>query len=168
MNYIDITHLDGINIAHGPLYVLVAGGIASGKSHVAQKHIKGIEIIDVDNFMSKFGYTNYDPKGDEFRHAMEETAKYIKDHKAAKKSMVAMGTASNFEFAKFRLEEAKQDGYRTAILHVRVPSMSQAYVQNELRRHKGERAVAPKDLEILFTTANNSTDTVGRLIRDRS
>ncbi len=166
MKKIEINYLDDLNDGSSPMYVLVAGGIATGKSHVVGRFIKTIEVIDVDNFMSKFNYTNYDPKGEQFRHAMEETAAYIKTHKAGKKSMVAMGTASNFEFAKFRLDEAKQDGYRTAILHVVTPTLGQAYAQNEMRRMNNERAVAREDLEILSVTANNSDETVSRILRD--
>ena len=97
---------------------------------------------------------------------MAETAKMIKETKAQGRSLVAMGTASNYDFAKFRLEEARQDGYKTVLLHITVDSVDTAHNLNALRRGKGLRAVQEKDYPVIQKTSEGSRETVKRLLRE--
>lgn len=164
MDQIRIDQIAGLCRYDDPLYVLVAGGIGVGKSWLADRHLGTLALVDVDRFMEILGYTDYDPKGFQFRHAMDVTAKHVDELKAARSSLVAMGTCSDFPFARQRLEWAKADSYRTVLLHVTAP-LDQAIRQNTQRRMAGKRAVAQHDEHpVISSSIERSGRTVETLL----
>lgn len=168
MIQVEIDQIDGLNAGppprFQPVYVLVAGGIAVGKSHVVRANIKTIPILDVDSYMDRFGYSDYSRNGYQFQSAMDAITLDIGDLKRRGESMVAMGTCGNFEFARFRLEESVGLGYQTVLLHV-TASLDQARKQNEERRRMGDRAVDQVDLDLIEHSIRDSQNTVRRLLQ---
>ncbi len=149
-----------------PLYVVAAGGIASGKTHVVGRNLTRFTVADVDDYMTKNGFTDYDRQGVQFRTCMRQIDDDIQQFKRERRNIIAMGTGANLEFLKFRLEEARTDRYRTAILHVTVPP-HQARAQNEERRTKAERAVAEHQLDLIDQTIRGSAASVEWVVKNR-
>jgi len=160
-----ITAIDSLH-KKGPIYVLVAGGIATGKTHVVRQYIHEVEVIDVDDFMVKLGHTDYTPRGPQLEAAMNLTGDYIAEKKQRMESMVAMGTSANLDWAKYRLVEAKLDLYTTVLLHVTTATVEQAHAQNAYRRELGLRAVTDQDMPVIAKTRSASDETVRSLLRD--
>ena len=79
--------------------------------------------------------------------------------KEQRRSLIAMGTASDTTFTINRLFWAKHDGYKTVLLHITCP-LEQARKQNRLRARKGQRAVPREDEYLLTRTMTESEVTV--------
>lgn len=146
-----------------PLYVIVTGGIAAGKTFVVRNNLTRFKIADIDDYMDSNGFTNYDRDGVEFRMVMDQINVDIQTYKKNKLNMVSMGTGANLDFLKFRLEEAIEHGHHTAILHVVAP-VEQALSQNRERGEKGLRRVPDSQIEIIRNTALTSLCNVDIII----
>lgn len=143
-----------------PFYILIAGGMAVGKTHVVSEHIKRIPFFDIDEIMINRGFLEY--TREQFAIAMEEITKLVEDQMDHKASMVAMGTASNTTLAIDRLHAAKMKGYKTVLIHIDAP-VSQAVKQNILRIQKGERGVSKSDEHKIEKTVTGAAQTVAVL-----
>jgi hypothetical protein len=166
---IDVTDFNQIDNAMPiPLYVIVCGGIAVGKSHVVRRHFNSdrFVIADVDDYMTRQGFTDYDRQGVQFTLCMDQINTDIQRWKTERRSLISMGTGAHLDFFRFRLEEARRDRYRTAILHVKTDSTEQALRQNEMRRQRGEHAVGPEELHRIAETIERSADSVERIVRE--
>lgn len=122
-----------------PLYVLIAGGIAVGKTHIIRQNVKHVPIMDLDEGMERLGFTDYDD-ATQTGAAMKLITAEVEAIKARRQSMIAMGTASDLTFSINRLLWAKQDGYKTLLFHITAP-LSQAVRQNRERIAAGLRGV---------------------------
>ena len=95
---INITEVDEYEMARmgeanyddWPFYVMIAGGMGAGKTHVVNQHIKQITIFDIDDTMEQRGFLEYTP--DQFALAMKDIAEKIEAQYRQRYSMVAMGT----------------------------------------------------------------------------
>lgn len=154
MEKITITTVDTLA---SPVYVLVAGGIAIGKTHVVDEFIKTIPIMDIDSVMDELGLKEYNKEN--FDKAMAIISERFDVMMAKKESLVAMGTAMNLPFSINRLYNAKMMGYTTVLLHV-VGSVGQEYDQNEERRKQGQRAVKADELHKIKDSIDGSSATV--------
>lgn len=150
-----------------PTYILMAGGIATGKTHFAREHLDQFPILDIDDVMEEFGYTNYDKTGEEWLHAMEEISDRIIKMFSTNSSFIAMGTSSNLDATRERLIDARSRGYKTAICHITIPVKNRALEMNELRRSKNKRAVSIAELNIIHETLTNSTVTVATVEQEK-
>lgn len=148
-----------------PLYVVISGGIATGKTHIVRKYLSAYRIMDIDDYMVRHGYTDYDRQGEQFSHAMRLIDADIQETKRNHIPMVSMGTAANYDFLHFRLIEARQHGYETAVLQVRC-SLEQALAQNAQRRERGEHHVRDEELDQIESTARNSAAALDRLLQE--
>jgi predicted kinase len=144
-------------LAPRPLYVLVAGGIAVGKSHVIREAKLGFPIMDVDDVMDEIGSADYE--GRAFRDAIEIIGGRIETIISERRSLVAMGTCSDLAFTIDRLHGARMKGYATVLVHVTAP-LDQALAQNEERRVKGRRTVALQWSGKIAATAEASAKVV--------
>lgn len=151
---------DGDHPRSQPLYVMVAGGMGAGKSHVVEQHVKDIDIFDIDIVMNRMRFFDYTE--DQFSVAMEVIAEEIEEQYRERKSMVAMGTASYLTGAIDRLHAAKMQGYRTILVHVDAP-VYQAILQNTLRMDQGLRGVKKSDEYKIERTTNGAARTVSIL-----
>ena len=147
---VEVGHFDALVDAMPlPLYVVVVGGYGVGKTHVVRRHLTRFVVADIDDHMVRNGFTDYSRDGDQFKQCMNEIDAVIQQHKAERRSMVAMGTGANFDFLKFRLEEARnRDRYRTAVLNVQT-DIDQAVAQNAERRARGDHAVAEHEEHLI-------------------
>lgn len=165
---INITEVDEYEMARTgdanyddwPFYVMIAGGMGAGKTHVVNQYIKNITIFDIDDIMEQKGFLEYSP--DQFALAMNDIAEKIEAQYRNRRSMVAMGTASNATGAIDRLHAAKMRGYRTMLLHVDAPAR-QSFIQNKMRLENGERGVARQDQHLIERTTDASVETVALL-----
>ena len=159
--FIGIDHIDNLSKSgHDNLYVLIAGGMAAGKSFVVNSTIKTIPIFDIDDIMIKREFLEY--TRDQFAMAMDEISKMVDSHMESKLSIVAMGTASNTTVAIDRLHAAKMKGYTTILVHIDAP-ISQAIEQNVHRLKKGERGVALSEEHKIERTSIGAAQTVAIL-----
>lgn len=133
--YIDIDDVDKLD---GPLYVLVTGTMGAGKSTVIGKHIKSIPIMDIDDVIAEVGNGVYDRANALTAH--EIISKRIFHMMDRRESFVAMGTGASVYGVVERLANAKEMGYKTALLYVYAP-VNQALEQNRHRINNGERGV---------------------------
>lgn len=138
-------------------YILVAGGIGVGKSHVLAKAFPDVPILDIDNEMANLELS-YNEKN--LLIARKSLGEHIKIMMDERKSLIAMGTASDTSFTINRLFWAKQAGYKTILFHVTCP-LEQALKQNRARRRMGKRAVPSEDEFLLTRTMTESDLTVG-------
>lgn len=141
--YINIDQIESVTT--DPLYVLVAGGIASGKTTHVNKHIKNIPVMDVDDIMSEMGFKDYSPY--QLSIAMQKISESIKDMMLRKESLVSMGTAANLQFTIDRLHWAKMAGYSTVLLYIDTP-LAQAIKQNDHRVSLGGRGITAQKHKI--------------------
>jgi len=151
----NISELDDFAFKY-PTYILVAGGIGVGKSHVLSKYISKIPIVDIDNEIAKLAlsYTH-----ENLLIARKSINKKIDFLKANHESFVAMGTAADTAFTINRLLWARDDNFHTVLLHITCP-VEQAISQNEQRRNQGRRAVPIEDEYLITRTATESAVTV--------
>lgn len=161
---VSVNHFDALVEAMPmPLYVVIVGGYGVGKTHVIHQNLKKFVIADIDDYMTKHGFTDYSRDGAQFRQCMNEIDADIQRYKAEKKCMVSMGTGANFDFMKFRLEEARRDNYRTAILNVQA-DLEQAIAQNASRRARGQHAVAEHEEHLIAESIANSQGALAEII----
>jgi len=145
------------------VYVLVAGGIAVGKSHFIREHIdlKKYKLMDVDDYLERIGGKHSNP--DEYKQAMEMISADFDQLMKSRYALIAMGTAANFNFTVNRLLNAKLKGYKTVLLHITGVSYLEALSQNQERREAGKRAVESGRGELLAKTITYSNFTVEKL-----
>ena len=155
-NFISISD---INTISDPVYVLVAGGIAVGKSTVVERELT-IPIMDIDTVMAEMGFSKYNKKN--YSAAMKTITEQVEDMLDRKQSMVAMGTASNLQFSIDRLFGAKQLGYTTALLYIDAP-ISQAIDQNDKRKQQKQRAISSEQEYKIRRTNVGAANTVAAL-----
>lgn len=149
-----------------PIYLVVCGGIAVGKSHLVQRYLNRYWIADVDDYMGKNGFTDYTRDGVQFREAMRQIDEDIQKNKQAQIDMVSTGTGGNYEFLRYRLEEARSHGYETGLIHIRVDDPLQAREQNQERRLRGERALGDHELDLIEVSIRASDESVDRLLKE--
>lgn len=157
---IDINELKMVYENNKPLYVLMSGGFAVGKTHIAKTFIDYLPIMDLDDVMIEMGFHEYTPKN--ISYAMREISNRIEQLMKRKDSFIAMGTASNVVFSINRLFNAKMKKYTTALIFVDAP-VDQAQKQNKLREARGERFVRPEDTHKIQKTNFDSEGTVAIL-----
>jgi len=143
-----------------PTYVLIAGGIAVGKSYVIRHHNSNFEILDIDEYLEMIGGTHQSK--DDYERASNLISLDFERLMSEKKSIVAMGTARDLNFSIKRLLNAKKKGYRTVLLHIKT-DVDTAIFQNNERREKGSRAVPIKDEALIEQTINGSANSVSFL-----
>lgn len=171
-DFIDITDVDKLELDlmgtdhpyDQPYYVMVAGGMGAGKSHIIEHHIKEIDIFDIDIVMERLGFHEY--TDDQFVVAIQSISAEIDEQYKQRHSMVAMGTASNPTMAIDRLHAAKMHGYQTVLIHVDAPAY-QAVIQNQMRMAKGKRGVKKSDEHKISRTTNGAARTVS-ILRESS
>lgn len=150
---ISLTTLNGLYYSTKPMFVVVCGGIATGKSHVMRKYVTApYRTIDMDEYMTLLGFTNYDKQGPEWKLAMKAADYHINFYKSFKAPIISQGTGASLHWLKFRLKAAKLDGYATALVHIYAP-LHQALAQNEQRRKKGQHFVKPEEISLIRETA---------------
>lgn len=144
-----------------PLYIMVAGGMAAGKTHVVSRYLsETIEIFDIDETMTDMGFVEY--TDEQFSAAMDKITKQIDRHMRMFRSMVAMGTSSNISTAINRLYEAKRVGYKTVLLHIDA-SVEQSIKQNNERLAQGLRGVSKAEEYKIERTNVGAANTVATL-----
>ncbi|MFA5489223.1 MAG: zeta toxin family protein [Candidimonas sp.] len=147
-----------------PTYVMVAGGIAVGKTHVISKFLP-LPLMDIDEVMEELSYTDY--AGDQFKHALSVVSERINELMKNKISFIAMGTASRIEPAISRLNNAKNLGYKTALLYISA-SLEQAIRQNEKRKNNGQRYVREDEIYLIEQTIVGAKNTVDIIKDDKN
>lgn len=152
-----------------PMYILVAGGIAAGKSHVVNKFINTppYVVVDVDHFMSLYNYTNYNKNSSEWSQAMEATGAFMSNQLDSRKSVVSQGTGANLNWVQYRLNDARSRGYRTGILHIYAP-LEQLYAQNKMRKQQGKRYIPDSEMHLIKETAAQASFNVSFLEQEKS
>jgi hypothetical protein len=137
-----------------PLFIAICGGIATGKSHVVRNFITNPSyiLVDFDDFMKKFGYSDYSKSGAQWQHAMEATDEYMSLMKKMRLPIISQGTGGSYKWLKYRLEDSRSHGYDTALLHIHAP-LEQAYKQNLLRKDRGQHYVRDHHLHFIETSA---------------
>lgn len=140
---IDITDID--QLSEDPVYVLVAGGFAVGKTYIVEKYVTRFPIMDIDETMAKLGFVNYTSQ--EFGQAMAVITEQVLEMTGRGESLVAMGSASRLDFAINRLHAAKLKGYTTVLLYIDAP-LEQASEQNKARIAAGGRGLKNKEYKI--------------------
>jgi predicted ABC-type ATPase len=152
----DITEVEKLALEH-PTYILIAGGIGVGKSHVVRQWLPKIPLMDIDEEMKRQDLEVYNEHN--MLVARKSLGERIDQLKEQRRSLIAMGTASDTTFTINRLFWAKHDGYKTVLLHITCP-LEQARKQNRLRARKGQRAVPREDEYLLTRTMTESEVTV--------
>ena len=130
---IEIQHLD--TIEEDKLFVTVGGGIAVGKSYVAEKFIH-LPVIDVDDCVVEVNGGTYD------RSCLAEGRKLFKqrleDAFESSASFCHMGTNANLNGTKKRLYCAKENGFTSVLVLVETP-IEKALAQSKQRVDEGVR-----------------------------
>ena len=136
-----------------PLFIAILGGIATGKSHVIRTHnFSSYAVVDFDDVMTKYGFDDYTKSGPQWTKAMEETDALMSSLKKKKVPIVSQGTGGSYKWLKYRLEDSRAHGYRTAMLYIHAP-LAQAYSQNMRRRMNGQHYVQDHHLHLIETSA---------------
>lgn len=139
------------------VYILVAGGIGAGKSHVVHHNLPDVPVMDIDDEMARLNLTMYNEKN--LLIARKSLSERIDRMKEQRQSLIAMGTAGDTTFTINRLFWAKRDDYKTVLLHITCP-IEQAVEQNRVRLEQGRRAVPREDEYLLTRTMTESEVTV--------
>lgn len=140
---IDITEVD--LLSEDPIYVLVAGGFAVGKTYIVEKYVTRFPIMDIDKTMEELDFVNY--TSNEFSQAMVIITEQVLELMDRKESLIAMGSASKLDFAINRLHAAKLRGYTTVLLYIDAP-LEQASEQNKARLAAGKRGLKNQEYKI--------------------
>lgn len=152
--------IENITDLKGPVYVLIAGGIGAGKTHVIAKMNLPIQNMDIDNTMHELGLVEYNREN--LAIAIKKISAEFDEKMAKKESLIAMGTSADLTFSINRLYWAKQKGYTTVLLHIDAPA-DQCLAQNAKRRVEGKRAVSKDEEFKIQRTCQASAATVAAL-----
>jgi len=124
------------------IFIMIIGGVASGKSHVQELYFSGLKLIDIDE------YTKRESGGD-FELARKLVSKAIKNVEAdlrktfkSGQSVVNTGTGASVNGVINKFKWAKDAGFETAIVFVDVP-LKTALKRNNTRAASGERNLIP-------------------------
>lgn len=116
-----------------PLYILVAGGVGSGKSFIVDKNLD-VDVVDPDKFTVELGDGFYDEKN--VAKSMALVKKAVKDKLNGKQTFLQQGTSANLQSTMNKLKVAKENGFTTVLLYVDTP-VEQAFAQIEKRVSTG-------------------------------
>lgn len=155
--------------AKTPTYFLIAGAIGAGKTtgisymleHAKVLQKNPIVLFDMDVLMMERNIDYNDKQ--ERQKIIDELDLQIKETMNQRKSLVAMGTASNLPFSIDRLHQAKMLGYQTVLFHYNT-DLNTAIERNESRRKMGGRYknITPG---LIIDTYHNSRNTVNVLTK---
>jgi len=137
----------------GKILVFVAGTFGSGKTYYIEHNLEGYETLDIDDIAMDLAGIEH-PKDEAERskiRKMSPTAikiktKKIKDNIKQGKSFIDVGTFANIKSAQNKIKLAKDNGFKTALIHINV-SPEIAIKRNLDRIAQGERGVEPEEAE---------------------
>jgi len=136
---IDIDQIN--NLKDEKLFVSVGGGIGAGKTFLTTKFVD-LPIIDVDNYVSEICNGKYERVN--LGEARKRFKSEIKKALIGEDSFIHMGTNSNLNETKKRLETAKANGFTTILVLVDTkPEI--AIKQSQQRFESGERNSIPQN-----------------------
>ena len=124
------------------IFIMIIGGVASGKSYIYEKNFSKIKLVDVDEYVKKLSGGDWEKarklvsKG--VMAAKADLLKSFKDNK----SVVHMGIGGSIKQTTNKFLWAKEKGFKTAIVLVDV-SLDKALERNQSRADKGERNLIP-------------------------
>jgi len=125
------------------LFIMVIGGVASGKSFTYNKHFSSIPVVDIDIFKHQLSGGDWEIAKKMSSKAMKLVNNELEKYFSKKKSVVNMGTGATLGGVQKKLQLAKQAGMQTAIILVDVPVETAMY-RNKLRASKGDRNLIPE------------------------
>lgn len=160
----------------------MAGLPGAGKTTFIKNHFPDVECLDVDDIAMKLA-------GIENKHISQEDRerlrKFVGKATQEKKKLFAQnldeglpfvhsGLMANSKYALNMINQAKEKGFETAIIHVNVP-VETAIAQNKKRVEGGERGIdlnvaeikITKKAEYIADTINKTRDMVDYFIEVR-
>ncbi len=141
-----------------PTFIFMVGGAGAGKNFVFNKYLKGLKLIDIDEYTAEFGKEfNTDPRKQVSR-ATARSKKELLDAFKNKQTIVQMGTGNNIESSSNKFKWAKDAGMKVVVLLVDVEPET-ALKRNKERHAGGEQRLVPDD-KVIRTVEVSKLNTV--------
>lgn len=127
-----------------PTFIFIMAGTGAGKNYVFNKYLKGLNLIDIDEYTAEFAKQyGSDPR----KQVSRATARSKRELLASfeqNKTVVQMGTGNNVNSSLNKFKWAKDAGMRVVVLLVDVDSKS-ALKRNKDRHAGGEQRLVPDE-----------------------
>ena len=123
-------------------FIMIIGGIASGKSYIYNKYFNIIPCINIDDYTKQLSNNDFELARKKVSEAIKLAENDLKKYFKTGKSVVSQGTGAKIQGVLNKLKLAKEYGYKSCIVLVQTP-IEIAQERNEKRAHKNERNLIP-------------------------
>jgi len=124
------------------MFIMIIGGVASGKSYVYEKHFSSIPLIDIDEYTERWSNGDWEKARKLVSKAIKAVESDIKKVFLTGKSVVNTGSGAGVNGVLNKFRWASDAGYSTAIVLVDVP-LETALKRNQKRANDGGRNLIP-------------------------
>lgn len=125
------------------IFIMVIGGVASGKSYFIDKNLRGkLPVVDIDECTKKESGGDWEKARKMVSKCIKLTEDKLKEFFKRKESVVNQGAGSSIHGVRNKLQWAKEAGMKTAVILVDVP-LETALKRNQERADKGDRNLIP-------------------------
>jgi len=144
MNFIEFLSEGTLtDIAHEKkIFIMIVGGVASGKSYFYDKHFSHIKLIDIDKYTEKAADGDWEEARKQVGPMIKKVESDIRDHFKTGVSLVNTGSGASTAGVLNKFKWAKEAGYKTAIVFVDV-DVKTAQKRNRKRAKDGDRNLIP-------------------------
>lgn len=130
------------SVQERPTFVMIVGGVASGKSYFYEQNLKSIPLIDIDEYTTKWSNGDWEKARKLVGKAIKTVESDLKKMFATGESVVNTGSGASTAGVLNKLRWAEDAGYTTFIILVDVP-LKTALERNKKRALKSERNLIP-------------------------
>ena len=125
------------------IFIMVIGGVASGKSYFIDKNLRGkLPIVDIDEYTEKHSGGDWEKVQKLVSKGIKFVESELKEYFKRKESVVNQGLGASIPGVRNKLTWAKEAGMKTAVILIDVP-LKTALKRNQERADKGDRNLIP-------------------------
>jgi len=124
------------------IFVMIIGGVASGKSYIYEKNFKSLPLVDIDEYTKKLSNGDWEKARKFVAKAMQMVKVDLLNYFKKGESVVNTGTGGRINGVQHKLKAAVAEGFKTCIVLVDVPE-EKALERNKSRSELGDRNLIP-------------------------
>jgi predicted kinase/nicotinamide mononucleotide adenylyltransferase len=127
-----------------PTFIFLMGGTGSGKNYTYEKYLKGIPLIDLDDYTKEFAEEYCTEARKQVSRATARSKRELLSAFSSQKSIVQMGTGNNIKSTSNKFKWAKEHGLKVVVVLVDVDPKV-ALRRNKERHAGGESRLVPDE-----------------------
>jgi len=124
------------------IFVMIIGGVASGKSYIYEKNFNSLPLVDIDEYTKKLSNGDWEKARKFVAKAMQMAKVDLLNYFKKGESVVNTGAGGSIKGVQNKLKAAVAEGFKTCIVLVDVPE-KKALERNQSRADLGARNLIP-------------------------